>query len=86
MIYVLESVRVERLVVAGVDQGQWARATEAYRNALTQAGCRVLSHSKGFKKNQLAFTVRVPRAFNAEDTERAFEALPSDLRGHYDWD
>ena len=86
MIYVLESARVERLVVAGVDQAHWARATEAYKTALTQAGCRVLSQSKGFKKNQLAFTLRVPSTFNAEDTERAFDALPDDLRGHYDWD
>jgi hypothetical protein len=86
MIYVLESVRVERLVVAGVDQAHWGRAADAYKSALVQAGCRVLSHSKGFKKSQLVFTLKVPRTFIAEDTERAFEALPSELRGGYDWD
>lgn len=86
MIYVLESVRVERLVVAGVDQAHWAQAVEAYKSVLTQAGCQVLSHSKGFKKSQLAFTVKVPRAFSADDTERAFDALPPELRGGYDWD
>jgi hypothetical protein len=86
MIYVLESARIERLVIAGVDQAHWARASEAYKNALTQAGCRVLSHSKGFRKSQLVFTLRVPRSFSAEDTERAFASLPDDLRGGYDWD
>ena len=86
MIYVLESVRVERLVVAGVDQAHWGRAADAYKNVLTQAGCQVLSHSKGFKKSQLVFTLKVPRAFRAEDTERAFDALPAELRGGYDWD
>jgi hypothetical protein len=86
MIYVLEATRVERLSVAGVDMANWARATDAYKSALSQAGCRVLSHSKSFKKSQLVFTLRVPAAFNAEDTERAFAALPPELRGGYDWD
>ena len=86
MIYVLESGRVERLVVAGVEQAHWGRATDAYKNVLAQAGCKVLSHSKGFKKSQLVFTLKVPRAFSAEDTERAFDALPPELRGGYDWD
>jgi hypothetical protein len=85
MIYLLESVRVERLVVAAVDQAHWSRATEAYKTALTQLGCRVLSHSKSFKKAQLVFTLRVPRTFSAEEVERAFEALPPELRGGYDW-
>jgi hypothetical protein len=85
MIYALEAVRVERLVVAAVEQVNWPRATEAYKNVLTQLGCRVLSHSKSFKKAQLVFTVRVPRTFSAEDVERAFEALPPELRGGYDW-
>jgi hypothetical protein len=85
MIYALESMRVERLIVAGLDPGLWARATDVYKQRLTELGCRVLSHSKGFKKGQLIFTLRVPRAFNAEETERAFDALPDELRGTYDW-
>jgi hypothetical protein len=86
MIYALEATRIERLVVAGLDQALWGRAADAYRLALTQAGCRVLSHSKGFKKNQLVFTLHVPRAFRSEDVERAFDTLPPELRGGYDWD
>lgn len=85
MIYALESVRVEKLTVAGIDQVLWPRATEAYRSALTQAGCAVLSHSKGFKKSQLVFTLRVPRQFSAEQTERSLTALPEELRGTLDW-
>jgi hypothetical protein len=85
MIYALESVRVEKLVVAGLDPSVWPKATEAYKSLLTQLGCRILSHSKGFKKGQLIFTLRVSRAFSAEETERSFESLPQELRGTYDW-
>lgn len=85
MIYALETVRIEKLTVAGLDQAVWPRATEAYKATLAQLGCRVLSHSKGFKKVQLIFTLRVPHAFSPEETERAFESLPQELRGTYDW-
>ena len=85
MIYLLEAVRIEQLVVAGVDQAHWGRAADAYREALGQAGCRVLGHSKNFKKGQITFTLRVPRTFTSDEVNRALSNIPSELRGPFDW-
>ena len=85
MIYLLEAVRIEQLIVAGIDQGLWARAADAYREVLTQAGCRVLGQSKNFKKGQLTFTLRVPRTFTSDEVSRAVSNVPADLRGTFDW-
>jgi hypothetical protein len=85
MIYLLEAVRIEQLVVAGVEHAHWGRATDAYREALTQAGCRVLGHSKNFKKGQITFTLRVPRTFTSDEVNRALSNVPSELRGAFDW-
>jgi hypothetical protein len=85
MIYALEAVRVERLVVAGVAQLNWPQAAVAYTEALTRAGCRVLAHNKSFKKDQLLFTLHVPRTYNIDDIGRAVAALPPELRGISDW-
>ena len=85
MIYLLEAVRTQELVVAGVEQSLWSRSAEAYREALTRAGCRVLGQNKNFKKGQLTFTLRVPRSFTSDDVSRALEQVPPELRGAFDW-
>jgi hypothetical protein len=85
MIYVLEAMRVERLVVAGVMQTRWADATVAYTEALTRAGCKVLSQTKSFKKDQLQFTLQVPRGYAIDDVARATADLPEELQGVIDW-
>ncbi|MET0387996.1 MAG: hypothetical protein ABW321_18635 [Polyangiales bacterium] len=84
MIYFLESARIERLLVTGVSQANWPRAAEAYTEALTKAGCRVLSHNRNSKKDQLVFTVHFPRSWGSEDVGRAVAHLPPELRG-FDW-
>jgi hypothetical protein len=86
MILVLEHVRVERLVIGGVETQNMARAAEAYREALSRAGCRVLGHSKSFKKGQMSFTLRLPRNFGIDDVSRAASEIPPELRGVFDWD
>lgn len=85
MIYLLEAVRIEQLVVAGIDQALWGRAADAYREALAQAGCKVLGLSKSFKKGQMTFTLRVPRTFTSDDVNRALANVPTELHGAFDW-
>lgn len=86
IILVLEHVRVERLVVGGVETQNMGRAAEAYREALSRAGCHVLGHSKSFKKVQMTFTLRLPRKFGIDDVSRAAAEIPPELRGVFDWD
>jgi hypothetical protein len=85
MIFVLEAARVERLTVSGVASADMPRAAEAYRQAMTQAGCRVLGHNRSFKKAQLSFVLRVPQRFSADDVSRAVATIEPELRGSFDW-
>jgi hypothetical protein len=84
-IYLLERTRAERLTVAGVSPENMGRAADAYRDALSRAGCRVLSQSKSLKKAQLSFVLKVPRGFGADDVAKAQATLPEELRGAFDW-
>jgi hypothetical protein len=85
MIFALEAVRVERLIIAGIETPEMPRAADAYREALTRAGCRVLGHNKSFKKAQMSFTLRVPPNFGVDDVSRAVATTPPELRGSFDW-
>ena len=86
MIFALEAARVDRLHVLGIETINMARAAEAYREVLTRAGCRVLGHTKSFKKLQLTFTLRVPRNFTIDEVTKAATDLPPELRGIVDWE
>jgi hypothetical protein len=84
MIYVLEAVPIQRLTV-GIEVGRMARAAEAYRDALQRAGCRVLGHSKSFKKEQMSFVIRLPGRRDTETIWSALDVIPAELRGTVDW-
>ena len=85
MIYVLESSVVKELTVVGIELADMPRAAEAYRSALTHAGCNVLGHSKSFKKAKLDFLLRTPKGFSSDDAAKTVEAIPEELRGTFDW-
>jgi hypothetical protein len=85
MIWLLERSRVLQLNVGGVAVADMGRATEAYRDALKQAGCSLASASKNFKKQQLGFVVRVPSRLQVDDVMKQIDAIPAPLRGTPDW-
>jgi hypothetical protein len=85
MIYVMESRVVRELSIVGVDAEHLSRAAEAYRGAFLKAGCKVIGHSKNLKKAKLNFLLQVPRGFAADEANKAVEAIPSELRGNFDW-
>jgi hypothetical protein len=84
MIYVLEAAPIQKVTI-GIDIANMHRAAELYRAALERAGCRVLAHSKSFKKLQMSFVVKLPRNFGVEEAMRAFADIPEELRGTVDW-
>jgi hypothetical protein len=84
MIYVLESASIHKVTI-GISIANMPRSAELYREALLRAGCRVLSHSKSFRKEQMSFVIRLPRGFGSEEALRAFAAIPEELRGTVDW-
>jgi hypothetical protein len=85
MVWVLESRAVRNLVVGGVAVADMARSTDAYRQAFTQAGCRVLGHSKNFKTIQLSFVLQLPDEAASERVSKEIAAIPDPLRGVPDW-
>jgi hypothetical protein len=84
MIYVLEAAPIQKVTI-GIDIASMHRAAELYRAALERAGCRVLAHSKSFKKSQMSYVVKLPRNFGIEEAMRVFADIPEDLRGTVDW-
>jgi hypothetical protein len=84
MIYVMESASIHKVTI-GISIANMPRSAELYREALLRAGCRVLSHSKSFRKEQMSFVIRLPRGFGSEEALRAFAAIPEELRGTVDW-
>jgi hypothetical protein len=84
MIYVLEAALIQKVIV-GIEVSSMTRSAEAYRDALQRAGCRVLGHSKSFKKAQMSFVVRSPRGLDTETIWNALGAIPEELRGTVDW-
>jgi len=83
--WVLEAHRMVELTVGGVAVADMGEATDAYRDAITRAGCRVTAHSKNFKKSEMKFAFRVPRATTLEAVVREVDGLPASLRGTPDW-
>ncbi|MDH5674880.1 MAG: hypothetical protein OEZ06_22310 [Myxococcales bacterium] len=85
MVYVLELSSVVELNVGGVAVAQMAKAAEAYRVAIEQAGARLTAQRKNFKKPQMSFVMRLPRGCTVEDVARRVAEIPEELRGTPDW-
>lgn len=85
MIWLIEQSRVLQLNVGGVPVTEMGRSAEAYREALNRAGCSIASASKHFKKQQIAFVVRVPSKVLVDDVMKQIESIPEVLRGTPDW-
>ena len=85
MIFFLERHHVVQLEVGGVKVADMGHATEAYRAALYSAGCRVLSHSKKFKKLEMTFIFRMPKKVTMEQVIAEVEKIEERFRGTPDW-
>ncbi|MCP4600018.1 MAG: hypothetical protein GY847_05675 [Proteobacteria bacterium] len=85
MIYFLERTTVVELTVGGVKIPQMGPATEAYRKAIINAGGRVCSHSKNFKKVQMTFVFKMPHKVVIDNVVAEVEKISEDLKGTPDW-
>ncbi|HEX4933824.1 MAG TPA: hypothetical protein VFV33_11630, partial [Gemmatimonadaceae bacterium] len=82
----LERQHVAQIVVQGIAKEQFARATEAYRQALTRAGCEVLGETKNVVKGSLNLVFKPPSNGDLEAIERALDAhVALELKGTIDW-
>ncbi len=85
MIFALERTPPIELAVGGVPVPEMGRAAVAYRHAIERAGGRVVGHEKDFKRSQMSFVIRIPRAAADEPLVREIAAIPEGLRGTPDW-
>ena len=85
MIFILERNNIVTLEVGGVKVADMSQSTEAYRNAFTNAGCKLLSHSKKFKKLEMTFLFKMPKNASKERVVAEVEKIEEKYRGTPDW-
>ncbi len=81
MIFLLERTMVVEVSVGGVELDAMPAATDAYRKAIANAGCRMLSDSKNFKKREMRFFFSVPRKVSMNKVIGAIDKISPELRG-----
>jgi hypothetical protein len=85
MIFFLERNRIVALEVGGVKVPDMSYATDCYRNAFKAAGCRILSHSKKFKKLEMTFIFKIPKSASIDKVITEVEKIEERYRGTPDW-
>jgi hypothetical protein len=87
LIWYLESQNIHRLVVKGLAPASIPRAVDAYRQILTQEGCRILGEKKKIMKGQVSFVIKTSRPLDREAMEDKIDVkVPEELRGSLDWE
>ena len=81
MIFFLEKTEVKQIKVGGLQIETMAATTDAYRNAITNAGCKVLTDSKNFKKREMHFLFTMPRKVNIDQVNAEIDKIEDPLRG-----
>ena len=87
LLWILERETFTRLLVKGVPMDFLPAASDVYRRALQQAGCRIRGERKKVSEGQVAFVFSTPDTFDRERFEQlAASAIQLPLRGALDWD
>jgi hypothetical protein len=87
LIFFLDAFPICRIVVKELPAGKVTASAEAYRIALGQLNCKVLSERKHFAKPRIDIVFRAPRdstpdVLHAELIRR----IAADVRGEVDWE
>ena len=85
MIWVLERNNIVTLEVGGVKVADMSQSTEAYRNAFIKSGCKLLSHSKRFKKLEMSFLFKMPKKVSMDQVATEVEKIEDRFRGTPAW-
>lgn len=87
MIYILEGQPLCELTVKELPEGRVGAAAEAYRDALSSAGCQIIGEKKAFEKCRVEFLFRCPTREHTQGGLRTeiVDKVPGELRGHADW-
>lgn len=87
LLAVLERQRVEQVHVQGIDRERITASTEAYRAALTDAGCTVIGERRNVLKGTIQIMFRAPASLERGALDARFEqSIARELRGSVDWE
>lgn len=87
LMFLLESKVVFRIDVRAMPTDRFAEAAEAYREALTNSGCRILGERKNPGSGRVRFILRLDRNANRESVSAALSNdVEESLQGSVDWE
>ena len=87
LIYVLDAHIIYQIDVRALPPDQFAAAAAAYRGALEQVGCKIVSEKKNPGKQRLSFIFRSHGQVARGTIEEALEAaIDPSLKGSVDWE
>jgi hypothetical protein len=87
LIYVFDGHPVCELEVHEIPKGRVKDAAAAYRAALGELNCTLISEDKSFSKSRIDYVFRAPRnATQAQLHAALCERVPAEVRGEIDWE
>ena len=87
LIYIVDSRVTYRIDVQALLAENIVEAAGAYRKALEQRGCRIMSEKKNPAKDRVTFIFKGPRKASRDELENALDSdIEARLRGTVDWE
>ncbi len=87
LLILFDSKPIMSLEVHELPKGRLAEAASAYRIALGEIGCKLISENKRFANRRVDYVVRAPASSDHGKLEAALnEKIPADIRGEIDWE
>ena len=87
IIIFFDGLPVYSIRVHEIPKGRLADAAAAYRSALAELHCKLLSENKSFSKRRIDYVFRTPRKCKPAAIENMIiEKVPADIRGELDWE
>ena len=87
LIYAFDGHPVCELQVHEVPKGKVKEASTAYRIALAELGCKLISEDRSFSKSRIEYVFRAPRNKTHQQLHADLcERVSPELRGEIDWE
>lgn len=87
LIYLIDTRVTYRIDIQALAAEHIVEAADAYRKALEQRGCRIMSEKKNPAKDRVSFIFKSPRKAARRELEQTLETdIESRLRGTIDWE
>ena len=86
LIYLFDASPVCRVRIEQLPPERMGECADAYRAALTERGCKIVTEHKSVPKGRVEYVFRLPRRGTREGLHAALCDVHIDLRGEIDWE